>query len=142
MTDYSWNEHSAWDGGSDWGAGTDWSGGTGAMDWGQASDDLLDMSQTAAGNSGWLQLEAYEAWNQGDIDGYHDLWQMSCDQGDMSQQLEDLSWQAWYGPVNADGYTAMDVSHGYSATDTSFIEPASSAGSVSMISDQSGESFL
>ncbi len=80
--------------------------------------------------------------NQGNIEGYHDLWQMSCDQGFTSQQLEDLSWQAWYGPVNADGYTAMDVSHGYSATDTSFIEPASSAGSCSMISDQSGESYL
>ncbi len=135
MSDYSWNETGAWDG------GTDWSGGD-AADWGQASNDLLDMSTTAAGNSGWLQLEAYEAWNQGNIEGYHDLWQMSCDQGDMSQQLEDLSWQAWYGPVNADGYTAMDVSQGYSATDTSFIEPAASAGSMSMISDQSGESFL
>lgn len=136
MSDYSWNETGAFDGGNDWGGSAD------GLDWGQASNDLLDMSQTAAGNSGWLQVEAYEAWNQGNIEEYHELWQMSCDQGDMSQQLEDLSWQAWYGPVNADGYTAMDVSHGYSATDTSFIEPASSAGSCSMISDQSGESFL
>ena len=144
MSDYGWNDETAgseWASG-EWSTGNDWGSATGFAAYSQVSSDLQDLSLVAADNSSWLQQEAYDAWNAGDTDGYHDLWQASCSEGEMSQQLEDLSWQAWYGPVNADGYTAMDVSQGYSATDTSFIEPASSAGSCSMISTQSGESFL
>ena len=56
--------------------------------------------------------------------------------------LSRISWEAYYGPVNSEGYTAYDASMGYTSTDTSFIEPASSAGSMSMISDNSAESYL
>jgi hypothetical protein len=85
---------------------------------------------------------ADQAWINGDTDTYHELYMMSENFQDFSNDAYQASWDAWYGPVNAEGYTAYDASIGYSATDTSFIEPASSAGSCSMISDYNTSSTL
>ena len=83
-----------------------------------------------------------EAWYDGDTQGSMD-WQSLADQAEWnSNQLYEASWDAWYGPVNSEGYTAYDASVGYTSTDTSFIEPASSAGSTSMISDYDATSVL
>ena len=83
-----------------------------------------------------------EAWIAGDTQGSMD-WQALADQAEWnSNQLYEASWDAWYGPVNSEGYTAYDASIGYTSTDTSFIEPASSAGSTSMISDYDATSVL
>jgi len=104
-------------------------------DWGQTSTDLWSTSITMSdvGDQFWLSGES----------------QMALQFYDLNEQFEDLSiesyqqaWDAWNGPLNADGYTQFEASVGYSATDTSFIEPASSAGSMSMISDNSASDYL
>jgi hypothetical protein len=85
---------------------------------------------------------ADQAWINGEYDNYHAFQQYSESSEWYSQQMEDAAWDAWYGPVNSEGYTAYDASMGYTSTDTSFIEPASSAGSMSMISDYNASSTL
>ena len=52
---------------------------------------------------------------------------------DLASQWQDASQSLW---------SAYDASMGYTSTDTSFIEPATSASSMSMISDNSAESSL
>ena len=106
-----------------------------SSDWGQSSTDLWSTSITMS-NIG------DEFWNSGET-------QIALQFYDFNEMLEDFSieayqqsWDAYYGPVNADGYNQFEASVGYSATDTSFIEPASSAGSVSMISDNSASDYL
>ena len=59
-----------------------------------------------------------------------------------SVESYEAAWAAWNGPINPEGYTAHDASLGYTSMDTSFIEPASSAGSMSMIADYTGDSSL
>ena len=86
---------------------------TGDDFWLAGHTDLANELYVASENSEWLSTEAYEA-----------------------------SWEAYYGPVNSEGYTAYDASMGYTSTDTSFIEPATSASSMSMISDNSASSWL
>jgi len=85
---------------------------------------------------------ADQAWLNGQTELSAEFTQAAENAEWSSNELYQASWDAWYGPINADGYTAYDASIGYSATDTSFIEPASSAGSCSMISDNSASSFL
>ncbi len=86
-----------------------------------ASIGLTDVS-----HSFWLMDETYTALE----------FQQLADTAEyLSNEAYQASWDAWYGPVNSEGYTALDASHGYTTQDTSLIEPASSAGSMSMISD-------
>jgi hypothetical protein len=85
---------------------------------------------------------ANQAWLMDDPQGYMDL-QWQADQFEYySNEMYQASWDAWYGPVNAEGYTAYDASIGYTSTDTSFIEPASAASSTSLISDNNATSWL
>jgi len=114
----------------------------------------LDGSQTQEFEE-WQDL-SNQLWSASDgvSDVGDDLWQ--ADQTyealtyyQASEALESLSaeayenaWEAYMGPVNAEGYTAYDASHGYTTSDTSLIEPASAAGSASLISDNSGASNL
>ncbi|MEK7423418.1 MAG: hypothetical protein AAB131_06195 [Actinomycetota bacterium] len=85
---------------------------------------------------------ADQAWLDGDTQNSIE-WQIAADNSEWySDQMYQASWDAWYGPVNSEGYTAYDASMGYTSTDTSFIEPASSAASTSMISDNSATSWL
>ncbi|MGD9997078.1 MAG: hypothetical protein AB7L17_14175 [Ilumatobacteraceae bacterium] len=104
----------------------------------QLQDASMDM------NNAYIDFSnmADQAWINGEYDTYHQLYMMSENFQDYSNDLYQASWDAWYGPVNAEGYTAYDASMGYSAYDTSFIEPASSAGSMSMISDYNTSSTL
>lgn len=83
-----------------------------------------------------------EAWYQGDTEASLAWQTMANDAEWYSNEAWSASWDAWYGPVNSEGYTAYDASMGYTSTDTSFIEPASSAGSTSMISDYDATSVL
>lgn len=110
--------------------------------WTDLSNGYADLS-----NDMWTQSidftnYANDAWLQGDMDTYSQFYQAAENSEWYSNQLEQASWDAWYGPVNSEGYTAYDASMGYTSTDTSFIEPASSAGSVSMISDNNATSWL
>jgi hypothetical protein len=111
-------------------------------DYSQASNDLMNGSNDMWGASIDLQNLSSELWVQDD--SYNSLiaQQMSDNAEYLSYQLEDASWAAYNGPVNAEGYTAHDAALGYTTQDTSFIEPASSAGSTSMISDYTGTSNL
>lgn len=106
-----------------------------SYDWQHASDDLWAM-QTP------FQELADEAWAASDYEAMHEALQAMYTVEDLSQEAYDYSWEVWEGPVNAEGYTAMQAAEGYSSMDTSFIEPASAAGSCSMISDYSAESSL
>ena len=94
-------------------------------------DASIDFSQMAD-----------QAWLQGDFESYQNMYAVAENFETFSNQMYEASWDAWYGPVNAEGYTAYDASMGYTSTDTSFIEPASSAGSTSMISDNNATSWL
>ena len=110
--------------------------------WTDLSNGYADLS-----NDMWTQSidftnYANDAWLQGDMDTYSEFYQAAENSEWYSNRLEQASWDAWYGPVNSEGYTAYDASMGYTSTDTSFIEPASSAGSVSMISDNNATSWL
>ena len=126
---------------------SDWTGyddyGYDASSWTDYSNDLSDVSNDMWGQSIDLESWANDVWvDQGSSELYWDLHQYSLDAAEYSNDLYQASWDAWYGPVNADGYTAMDVSEGYSAYDTSFIEPASWADNSSMISDYDATSIL
>ncbi|MDP2289863.1 MAG: hypothetical protein Q8M22_01655 [Actinomycetota bacterium] len=83
-----------------------------------------------------------EAWQASDYETMHNMYWAEELAETAGQEAYDQSWEAYYGPINAEGYTALDASMGYTSTDTSFIEPASSAGSMSMISDYSATSTL
>lgn len=106
-----------------------------ASQWQDASQSLWSTSIT------FDQIGDQE-WLHGDPTVANDFYNYSEQTEWLSQQAYDASWEAYYGPVNAEGYTAYDAPMGYTSTDTSFIEPASSAGSMSMISDNSAESYL
>ncbi|MDO8362709.1 MAG: hypothetical protein Q7V88_07420 [Actinomycetota bacterium] len=104
-------------------------------EWQSVSNELWSSSIT-------LDQIATDEWLYGDPELANQYYHYSDQIQDLSSQAYQESWDAWYGPVNAEGYTAYDASIGYTSTDTSFIEPASSAGSMSMISDYSAESTL
>lgn len=78
-----------------------------------------------------------DAWIDGDTQSALEFDQLSSYAEWLSNEAYEDAWDAWYGPVNSEGYTAYDAAMGYSSTDTSFIEPASSAASCSLISDNS-----
>ncbi len=113
-----------------------------AGSWADHSGSYYDASMETWGASIDFSHMADQAWINGDTDEYWTWQDLSNASEQLSHDLYQASWDAYYGPVNADGYTAMDVAQGYSAYDTSFIEPASWAGSTSMISDNSATSFL
>lgn len=103
--------------------------------WDLASENLWDAS---------IQLDqmADQYWIEGDYDAANNLYYYSDQSEWLSVQSYEAAWEAWNGPINAEGYSAHDASMGYTSMDTSFIEPASSAGSMSMIADYSGDSSL
>jgi len=106
----------------DYGAGY----GTESAAWADASEaawtDSIDYS--AAGDDAWLA---------GNTELANEYYEASEHAEGASGDYWDASWEAYDGPVDASGYTAADLSAGYSATDTSFIEPASYAGASSLI---------
>lgn len=106
-----------------------------SQDWLNTSHDLwnLQIPLHQAGDEFWLEGDYYNA-NQ--MYWAEELAETA------GQHAYDQSWESFYGPVNAEGYTAYDASHGYTSMDTSFIEPATSAGSMSMISDYNATSTL
>jgi len=83
-----------------------------------------------------------QAWLASNYEAMHQMYDLNYEFQDFSDQAHQAAWDAWNGPINAEGYTMHDASLGYTTMDTSFIEPASSAGSMSMISDNSAESVL
>lgn len=83
-----------------------------------------------------------QAWLDGDYVAAHDFYQDVYQFEDFSNASYQEAWDAWNGPVNAEGYSMHDASLGYTSTDTSFIEPASAASSGSMISDYTAQSSL
>jgi len=106
-----------------------------SYEWQGASSDLWSTSID------FRQL-GDDAWQASDYDTMHEMYDLQYQFQDYSDQAYQAAWDAWNGPINAEGYTMHDASLGYSSMDTSFIEPASSAGSMSMISDNSAESVL
>ena len=106
-----------------------------ANQWQDASNGLWDTSITfdQIATQEWLNGETGAALDYSNLSDQFELY---------SHQAYEASWEAFYGPVNSEGYTAYDASMGYTSTDTSFIEPASSAGSMSMISDNNATSWL
>ncbi len=111
-------------------------------DFSDFSYQLQDLSNGFWTESIDFSTMADAAWVDGNTGLYQDFQSLSENAETYSQLMEDASWDAYYGPVNSEGYTAFDAAQGYTSTDTSFIEPASSAGSMSMISDNSGASTL
>ena len=89
-----------------------------------------------------LQEVVDAAWAASDYETMHAAYQAMYAAEDLGNELYDYSWDVYNGPINAEGYTMHDASMGYTTMDTSFIEPASAAGSCSMISDYSAESSL
>ncbi len=106
-----------------------------SYEWQQTGDQLWAL-QTP------LQEIADQAWAAQDYETMHEAMQAMYTAGDLSEMAYDHSWDVWNGPLNAEGYTMHDAAMGYTTTDTSFIEPASAAGSCSMISDYTAESSL
>lgn len=106
-----------------------------ANQWQEASNSLWDTSigLDQIATQEWLNGETGAALEYSDLSDQAELY---------SHEAYEASWDAFYGPVNSEGYTAYDASMGYTSTDTSFIEPASSAGSMSMITDYTGDSSL
>jgi len=104
-------------------------------EWQATSDQLWDTSID-------FRHEGDEAWINGDTGLANELYQYQYQFEEFTQEAYQQAWDAWNGPINAEGYTMHDASLGYTSTDTSFIEPASAAGSCSMITDQSLESSL
>ncbi len=104
-------------------------------DWMQVSNQAWDASfaVTDYADQLWYADDTYEAMVQ-----YQNADTLEW----ASNQAYANSWEAYYGPVNAEGYTAYDASQGYTTSDTSLIEPATSASSTSLISDNSGSSNL
>lgn len=105
------------------------------------SNSLADASWGLWDASIGFQQASIDAWQ---LDPYTALeyQQMSDAMEWSSHELYQASWDAWYGPVNSEGYTAYDAGMGYTTQDTSLIEPASSAGSMSLISDDDATSWL
>ena len=106
-----------------------------SYEWQSASDQLWAMTTP-------LQEVVDAAWMASDWETMHDAYQAMYAVEDLSTDMYQQAWDAWNGPINAEGYTMHDASLGYTSMDTSFIEPASSAGSMSMISDYTAESSL
>ena len=115
---------------------------TDASSWTDASNGIFDLSLQQWDVSMDLSQVADDYWVEGNYDMYHQYYDMAENAEWSSNQLYDASWDAFYGPINSEGYTAYDASVGYTSTDTSFIEPASAAGSTSMISDYNATSTL
>lgn len=113
-----------------------------ATGWSDISNGVYDLSLQQWDMSIDFSHYADQAWIQGDTDSYHEWHNMAETAEWYSNELYEASWDAFYGPVNSEGYTAYDASMGYTSTDTSFIEPASAAGSMSMISDYDATSTL
>ena len=108
----------------------------------EASSQLQDYSNGEWTNSIDFTNAANEAWVNGETDISHMYQEMADNAEWNSNAAYQASWDAYNGPINAEGYTAHDASLGYTTQDTSFIEPASSAGASSMISDNDGGSVL
>ncbi len=107
------------------------------------STDLSNLSNDYWGQSLDLQTWANDVWaDQGYSDLYYAIDNYSDASATYSNDLYQASWDAWYGPVNTEGYTAYDASIGYTTTDTSYIEPASYASTTSLISDYDTTSTL
>lgn len=104
-------------------------------DWAETSNDLWSASDAVAdvGDELWQANQTYDALT---------YYQASEALESLSSEAYANAWEAYNGPVNAEGYTAYDASQGYTTSDTSLIEPATSAGSASLISDNSGASNL
>ncbi|MFN8021088.1 MAG: hypothetical protein U0Q03_06110 [Acidimicrobiales bacterium] len=113
-----------------------------ATAWTDLSNGLSDASWSEWDASIDYTTMANDAWASGQMDLYHLYTDAATTAEANSWDLYDASWDAWYGPVNAEGYTAYDASMGYSAYDTSFIEPASAADNTSLISDYDATSVL
>lgn len=103
--------------------------------WELASDQLWDFSID-------LDRMGDHHWINADYDIANNLYYVSDMTEWLSAESYEQAWEAWNGPINAEGYTAHDAAMGYTSMDTSFIEPASSAGSMSMISDYTGDPSL
>ncbi|HAP76660.1 MAG TPA: hypothetical protein DCR14_11305 [Acidimicrobiaceae bacterium] len=104
-------------------------------EWQAASDQVWALQVP-------LQEVVDAAWAASDYETMHEAYQAMYAAEHLGNEMYDYSWDVYNGPVNAEGYTMYDASVGYTSTDTSFIEPASSAGSCSMISDYNAESSL
>ena len=110
--------------------------------WTDLSNSVYDLSLQQWDTSMDLSQVANNYWVDGNYDMYHEFYNLAEAAEWSSNALYDASWDAYYGPINSEGYTAYDASMGYTSTDTSFIEPASAAGSTSMISDYNATSTL
>jgi hypothetical protein len=106
------------------------------------SDGLSDLSNEYWQDSIDYQQTAYDAWNAGDTEAYWDWYTASENAEWASQELYDASWDAYYGPVNSEGYTQYDAAQGYTTQDSSYIEPATAADDSSLISDNDASSWL
>lgn len=108
----------------------------------QNSQPWEEASTGLWGTSIGLDQAGDQEWINGNTDVANDLYYMSDQAEYNSLQAYEAAWEAWNGPINAEGYSAHDASLGYTSTDTSFIEPPSAAGSMSMIQDYTGDSSL
>ena len=106
-----------------------------SYEWQAESDQLWALTTP-------LQEAVDDAWMASDYESMHNAYEAMYAAEDLSTEMYQQSWDVWNGPINAEGYTMHDASLGYTSMDTSFIEPASSAGSCSMISDYTAESSL
>lgn len=113
-----------------------------ATAWTDLSNDIAQVSWNEWGNSIEYSQMADAAWLSGQMELYWTYDEMADTATSNSWALWDASWDAWYGPVNAEGYTAYDASMGYTSTDTSFIEPASAADNTSLISNDDTSATL
>ena len=108
----------------------------------RASDQMWEASDDAWSASIALGDVSGQLWNADETYAAVEMYQLAENQEFWASQLESASWQAYDGPVNAEGYTAYDASMGYTTRDTSLIEPSTSAASMSMISDDNASSTL
>lgn len=108
----------------------------------EASSQLQDFSNGEWTNSIDYTNAANQAWVNGDTDISQMYQDMANNAEWNSNEAYQAAWDAYNGPINAEGYSAHDASLGYTSQDTSFIEPASSAGASSMISDNDASSVL
>lgn len=116
-------------------------------DWDQISADQASQPWEIVSNDMWgasigLDRMGDQEWIDGNTEAANDLYYYSDQAEWLSHEAYEAAWNAWNGPINAEGYTAHDAAMGYTSMDTSFIEPASSAGSMSMIADYTGDGSL
>ena len=104
-------------------------------EWADASNQLLDASQDA-----WHTGDEYWLANSPEL--ANDFYYASASLEELSTEAYANAWEAYNGPINAEGYTAHDASLGYTTSDTSLIEPASAASSASLISTNDATSVL